>query len=144
MARIQKHVYLAFEVKGQKLKPETTNPILHKFYNALNNFCIKKGTMKIVVTDKDPAVLEQKDSTWIKGSIHLNMEVIGYREGEENITALDHETGALILNELWKLKVDEGTYSKHVKIEVLEVTFSETQKQYPNVWPEVPAFRTMV
>lgn len=142
--RIQKHVYLAFRIEGQKLKPENTNSVLHKFYHMLNDFRIEKGTMKIVVTDKDPAVLEQVDSTWLKGSIHLNMEVIGYREGEDFISAIDHSTGALILNELKKLKVDEGTYSKHIKIEVLEVTFSELQRRFPDVWPVEPLFRTQV
>lgn len=142
--RIQRHVYLAFKVEGTKLKPETTNPVLHKFYRMLNDFKIQKGDMKLVVTDKDPANLEQVDSTWIKGSIHLNMEVIGYREGEEGILGLDHDTEALILNELKKLEIDTGKYTKHVKIEVLEVTFTQSQKQFPNVWPEEPLFRTQV
>jgi len=106
----------------------------------LNDFKIQKGDMKIVVTDKDPANLEQVDSTWIKGSIHLNMEVIGYREGEEGVLGLDHYTEALILNELKKLEIDTGKYTKHVKIEVLEVTFTQSQKRYPHVWPsnEIP------
>lgn len=144
MARIQQHVYLAFEVKGQKLVGKNVNPILHKFYRMLNDFKIEKGEMKIVVTDKDPAVLQQIDSMWLKGSIHLNMEVIGYREGEEGIFGLDHSTEALILNELAKLKVDEGKYTQHVKIQVLEVTFSELQRRYPDVWPVEPLFRVQV
>ena len=142
--RIQQHVYLAFKVEGQKLKPENTNPVLHRFYHMLNDFKIEKDRAKIVVTSKDPAILEQIDSTWLKGSIHLDMEILNYREAEEDITAIDHSTRALILNELKKLKVDEGKYSKHIKIEVLEVTFSETQRQYPNVWPIEPLFRTQV
>jgi len=155
--RIQRHVYLAFEVRGKNLKPKSTNPVLHKFYNMLNDFRIErdtvnivlnnrgervreKGKMGIVVIDKDPANLEQKDSTWLKGSIHLNMEVIGYREGEEGILGIDHDIEVLILTELQKLKIDEGKYNKHVKIEVLEVTFTQSQKRYPHVWPsnEIP------
>ena len=147
MARIQKHVWLAFSVQGQKLEASYTNPVLHKFYHLLNDFRIEKNGkdgMKVVVTSKDPAVLQQLDSTWVKGSIHLDMEVIGYREGEENIIGLDHDTEALILNELAKLKVDEGRYSKHVTIDVVEVTFSQTLREHPDVWPEVPLFRTQV
>lgn len=142
--RIQKHLYLAFRISGQKLRPENTNPVLHKFYHILNDFRIEKGTMKVVVNYKDPAILQQIDSTWVKGSIHLDTEVIGYREGEENITALDHSTEALILNELAKLKVDEGTYTKKIKIEVQEVTFSENLREHPDAWPVVPLFRTQV
>lgn len=135
MARIQKHVWLAFKVEGKKLVGANTNPVLHKFYYMLNDFRIEKGTMKIVVNYKDAAVIQQIDSTWLKGSVHLDMEVIGYREGEEGVFGLDHSTSALILNELAKLKVDEGKYTQHVKIEVLEVTFSENYRRYPNVWP---------
>lgn len=144
MSRIQKHVYLAFEVRGQKLVGENTNPVLHKFYHMLNDFRIEKGKMGIVVRYKDPAVIEQVDSTWLKGSIHLDMEVIGYREDEEGIFGLDHSTEVLILRELKKLEVDEGKYSKHIKIRVLEVTFSENYRRFPNVWPTEPLFRTMV
>ncbi|TET74629.1 MAG: hypothetical protein E3J56_02050 [Candidatus Aminicenantes bacterium] len=140
MARIQKHIYLAFKIEGQKLKGENTNPSLHRFYHMLNNFKIQKGDMKIVVTDKDPAVIEQVDSTWVKGSIHLNMEILNFPAPENMICGLDHSTEALILNELLKLKIDEGKYTRHVKIEVLEVTFTQSQKRYPHVWPsnEIP------
>ena len=144
MARIQKHAWLAFSVKGQKLERGNTNPVLHKFYHMLNDFRIEEGVMKIVVTRKDPAVLQQIDSTWVKGSIHLDMEVIGYREGEIDVRGLDHSTEALIFNELAKLEIDEGKYSKHVRIEVLEVTFSENYRQHPDVWPTEPLFRTQV
>lgn len=144
MARIQKHVWLAFSVKGQKLERGNTNPVLHRFYHLLNDFKIENGKVKVVVTSKDPAIFQQIDSTWLKGSIHLDMEVIGYREGEENIMALDHSTEALILNELAKLKIDEGRYSQHVRIEVLEVTFSENYRQFPDAWPVEPLFRTQV
>lgn len=140
MARIQRHVYLAFKVEGTRLKPERTNPILHKFYHLLNELKIEKDGMKIVLNDKDPAVIEQVDSTWLKGSIHLNLEVIGYRKGEEFIRGLDHNTEALLLNELKKLKVDEGKYTKHITIQVLEVAFTQSRRRYPNVWPknEIP------
>lgn len=134
--RIQRHTYLAFEVRGQRLKRENTNPILHKFYHMLNDFKIQKGDMKIVVTDKDPANLQVMDSTWLKGSIHLNLEVLNFPAPENIIAGLDHSTEALILNELKKLKIDEGTYSKHIKIEVLEVTFSESYHKFPQVWPK--------
>ena len=140
MPRIQQHAYLAFKVEGKKLVGEDTNPVLHKFYNMLNDFRIEKGRMKIVVNRKDPAVLQQIDSTWLKGSIHLDMEVIGYPHER----GLDHETGALILNGLKKLRIEDGKYSKHVKIEVLEVTFSENYRRFPNVWPVEPLFRTQV
>lgn len=133
--RIQVHTYLAFKVEGQKLKPENTNPILHKFYHMLNDFKIEDGKVGVVVIDKDPANLEQMDSTWLKGSISLNMDVIDRRVTENIICGVDDRMRALIRKELLKLKVDEGKYSKHVKIEVLEVTFSETQRRYPNVWP---------
>ena len=138
--RIQKHAWLAFSVKGQRLEGKNTNPILHKFYHLLNDFKIEKEGMKIVVNSKDPAVLQQIDSSWIKGSIHLDMEIIGYRENEEFITDIDHNTGALILNELKKLKIDEDK----IKIEVLEVTFSQTLKEHPEFWPMEPSFRTRV
>ncbi len=142
--RIQKHVFLAFKVSGQKLEAKNTNPILHKFYYLLNDFKIEKEGMKVVVTSKDPAILQQIDSIWIKGSIHLDMEIIGYRPNEEYVYGIDHETEALILNELAKLKVDEGKYNKKIKIKILEVTFSENQRQRPDVWPVEPLFRTQV
>ena len=138
--RIQVHTYLAFEVKGQKLKPEHTNPVLHKFYHMLNDFRIEKGRIGIIVIDKDPANLEQVDSTWVKGSIHLNMDVIDRRKTGNVMAGIDRETEILILRELLKLKVDEGKYSKHITIQVLEVTFTQAQKRYPHVWPkdEIP------
>lgn len=144
-ARIQKHAWLAFSVRGKRLEARNTNPVLHKFYHLLNDFKIENGGMKIVVTSKDPAIIEQIDSTWLKGSIHLDMEIIGYPAEEENIAVgLDHETSALILNELAKLEIDEGKYSQHIKIEVLEATFSENLRQHPDVWPAEPLFRTQV
>ena len=140
MPRIQKHVYLAFEVRGKNLKPENANLALREFYRLLNKIKFERGGLKIVLSDKDPANLEQIDSTWIKGSIHLNMEVIGYRKGEEFVRDIDHDTEVLILRELLKLKVDEGKYTKHITIQVLEATFTQSQKRYPNVWPreEIP------
>ena len=142
--RIQKHVFLAFKVEGQKLERGNTNPVLHKFYRMLNDFKIEKAGAKVVVVCKDPAIIQQIDSTWIKGSIHLDLEVIGYREDEEYITDIDHNMGALILNELKKLKVEEGKYSQYIKISVLEATFSQTLKEHPEVWPVEPSFRTRV
>lgn len=139
--RIQKHVFLAFKVEGQKLERGNTNPVLHKFYHMLNDFKIEKSGAKVVVTSKDPAVLQVIDSTWIKGSIHLDTEIIGYREAEKYIADIDHEMGAFILNGLKNLEVDEGKYS-HIKISVLEATFSQTLKEHPEVWPVEPAFRT--
>jgi hypothetical protein len=121
MPRVQKHAYLAFEVRGKNLKPVNTNPVLHQFYYLLNELRFERGSMKIVVTDKDPAVLEQMDSSWVKGSIHLNMEV-----------SLDHSTSAFILNELAKLKVEEGK----IQINVIEATFSESRRSFPQVWPK--------
>jgi hypothetical protein len=138
--RIQKHAYLAFKVEGQKLRAENTNPVLHKFYYLLNDFKIEKEGMKIVVVSKDPAIFQVIDSTWIKGSIHLNMEILNYREDEEDIRDIDHETGALILNELAKLKIDEDK----IRIEVLEATFSQTQREHPEAWAEESLFRTQV
>jgi hypothetical protein len=132
MPRVQKHAYLAFEVRGKNLKPVNTNPVLHQFYYLLNELRFERGSMKIVVTDKDPAVLEQMDSSWVKGSIHLNMEVIGYREGEIDVRGLDHSTSAFILNELAKLKVEEGK----IQINVIEATFSESRRSFPQVWPK--------
>ena len=136
MARVQKHVYLAFEIRGKDLEPKNTNPILHKFYYLLNDLRIERGNMKIVITNKDEANLEQLDSTWIKGSIHLNLEVIGYREGEISVYGLDHSTSALILNELAKLKVEEGERKSYIMLIVKEVTFSASYHKFPNVWPK--------
>jgi len=134
MPRVQQHAYLAFEVKGRNLKPENTNPILHKFYYMLKDLKLEKGGMKIVVTDKDRAILEQLDSTWIKGSIHLNMEVINYPGKEHIVRGLDHETGAFLLRELGKLRVEEG--KGKIRIDVTEVTFSESYHKFPQVWPK--------
>lgn len=132
MARIQQHAYLAFGIKGKNLKPENTNPVLHEFYHLLNDLKLEKGKMKIVVIDKDHANLEQLDSTWIKGSIHLNMEILNFPGMENVIVGLDHETKAFLLRELGKLKVDEGK----IQINVMEVTFSESQRSFPQVWPK--------
>lgn len=131
MPRIQKHVYLAFEVRGKNLKPENANLALREFYRLLNKIKFERGGLKIVLSDKDPANLEQIDSTWIKGSIHLNMEVINF-PGQEHMTfGIDHSTGAFILNEMKKLKVEH----KGIEISVLEVTFSASDRKFPQVWP---------
>lgn len=131
MPRIQKHVYLAFEIRGKNLIPENTNPVLHQFYHLLNDIKFENGDMKIVTVDKDPAIFEQLDSTWIKGSIHLNLEIINY-PGQEHMTfGIDHSTGAFLITELLKLKV-EGK----IQINVLEVAFSESYRKFPNVWPK--------
>ena len=131
MPRIQKHVYLAFEIRGKNLTPENTNPVLHKFYHLLNDIKFERGSMKIVTVDKDPANFEQLDSTWIKGSIHLNLEILNY-PGQEHMTfGIDHSTGAFLITELQKLKV-EGK----IQINVLEVAFSESYRKFPQVWPK--------
>ena len=134
MPRIQKHVYLAFEIRGKNLIPENTNPVLHQFYHLLNDIKFERGSMKIVTVDKDPANFEQLDSTWIKGSIHLNLEVINY-PGQENMTFdIDHSTGAFLITELLKIKV-EGK----IQINVLEVASSQSYHKFPQVWPKEPA-----
>ena len=132
MPRVQKHAYLAFEVRGKKLRPENTNPILHRFYYLLNDLKLEKGGMKIVVTDKGEANLEQLDSTWIKGSIHLNLEVINYPGMGHMVCGLDHHTSAFLLRELGKLRVEEGK----IQIKVQEATFSESRRSFPQVWPK--------
>ena len=132
MPRIQKHIYLAFEIRGKNLRPVNTNPVLHTFYYLLNDLKFERNGVKIVVTDKDPAVFEQIDSSWVKGSIHLNMEVINY-PGQEHMTfGIDHGTGAFLLRELGKLKVEDG----ETQISVQEVTFSESYHRFPQVWPK--------
>jgi hypothetical protein len=131
MPRIQKHVYLAFEIRGKNLTPKNTNPVLHQFYSLLNDIKFERGSMKIVTVDKDPANFEQMDSTWIKGSIHLNMEAINH-PGQENMTFdISHSTGAFLITELRKLKV-EG----EIQIDVLEVAFSQGDHEFPHVWPK--------
>ncbi len=133
MPRIQKHVYLAFEVRGKNLIPEKTNPVLHEFYRLLNKIKFERGGLKIVTTDKDPANLEQIDSVWVKGSIHVNMEVINF-PGQDHMTfGIDHNTGAFIINEMKKLKVEH----KGIEINVLEVTFSASDRKFPQVWPRM-------
>lgn len=131
MPRIQKHVYLAFDVRGKNLTSRNTNPVLHEFYHILNDIRFERDGIKIIVTDKDPAQFEQMDSTWVKASIHLNLEVINY-PGQENMTfGIDHSTGAFLINELLKLKI-EG----EIQIDVLEVAFSQSNKEFPHLWPK--------
>jgi len=131
MPRIQKHAYLAFEIRGKNLTPKNTNPVLHQFYHLLNDIKFTRNGMKIVTTDKDPAVFEQIDSTWIKGSIHLNLEVINYPGQENTVLSIDHSTGAFLITELLKLKVEGET-----QINILEVTFSLSDHRFPQVWPK--------
>ncbi len=131
MPRIQKHVYLAFEIRGKNLIPKNTDPVLREFYRLLNDIKFERDSMKIVTVDKDPANFEQMDSTWVKGSIHLNLEAINH-PGQENMTFdIDHSTGAFLITELRKIKV-EG----EIRINVLEVVSSQSHHKSPHVWPK--------
>ena len=133
MPRIQKHVYLAFEIRGKNLIPENTNPVLHKFYHLLNDIKFERGSMRIVTVDKDPANFEQIDSSWVKGSIHLNMEAVNHPGQEGMLFDISHSTAVFLITELQKLKV-EGK----IQINVLEVAFSESYRKFPNAWPKSP------
>jgi len=134
MPRIQKHVYLAFEVRGKNLIPKNMNPVLHQFYRLLNDIRFERGSTRIILTDKDPAQFEQLDSTWVKGSIHLNLDIIDY-PGQEHMTfGIDHSMGVFLITELMKLKV-EG----EIQINVLEVADSQSYHEFPHVWPKQPA-----
>jgi hypothetical protein len=59
--------------------------------------------------------------------------VINY-PGQENMTFdIDHSTGAFLITELQKLKV-EGK----IQINVLEVASSQSYHKFPHVWPKSP------
>ena len=131
MPSVQKHFYVCFWVEGKNhLKPESTNPVLHEFYRQLNDFVIERGDLKVAVNRKDEALFERVNPSLVKGSIHLDLDVIKFSGMENAFFDVDAETESLILRSLLRIEVEE----KRIRIKVMDAT-SSAQKEHPEYWP---------
>ena len=133
MPRTQRHFYLAYEVRsGKDLRPKNTNPVLHTFYKMLNDLVLEKDGVKAVMNAKDPAINERVNSHQVKGSIHLDMDIIGVPGLEGSHVDLNAETESWILRELLNISVIED----NIRIAVMDVSTSPSFHEHPEFWPK--------
>jgi len=131
----QTHFSVCYHVRGTNLNPDRVNPLLRRFNQLLKDFKIEDEYHKVSVLTVDDSIFEQVDSSWIKCSTVVRVNVTDFNR-QDSMWGLPHSYSAEIHRKLREFTLTDGKYSKRIDIEVKDTKEGQPGVKNFAIWPK--------